>query len=426
MRPWRIAFIVFLLSAWENFPFVLIFDSESEIGRQIFGILALLALVLLFFDLLLGNLRIDAWDGGALLLFSTCIFTSVIYSIFLAPQPLRQWAFSVYTISPILIGILLKRTGFVLDDIIDGLLVTGFISSFLLLIVQWGGLDVLDSYSRGKGYFSGGESKIVFFKLQSVAALLIAVGKFYQMPQTPKKFTSMAFIILVTGLNVLLGSESRLATLAVGLTVLLSWILLFDNLQKLKSAFLGLPLGSLLTVFLIRRYLYDFQSFADYFQRDVSASYRDMEIAFFSYYFDRTPGTGFGFMSANVSYDNIVAFAKNKAGFMYGTGSYGMMLDDIGIYGALYQFGYVGLALVVAMTLIAAWALIRLALRKPVYLPAGIIGLLMLCYMISPIPMNFFTLLWTAHIGGLFWFMASEAARLIATSQKSERVSTLS
>jgi len=164
--------------------------------------------------------------------------------------------------------------------------------------------------------------------------------------------------------------------------------------------------------YVIAKYLSDFKSWDQYMANDVSAAFRDIEYQHFMSYFYQTYGLGFGFMGRSPENDNILAFAGHFGGWLYGTYDYGLNPDDNGLWAALYQYGYHGFALVLFMTLFMAVAFIRLAREYPRYLVPGFIGCFVISQLISPVPLNFFTLEYSGYFGGLIWFMAAQAATI--------------
>jgi hypothetical protein len=178
---------------------------------------------------------------------------------------------------------------------------------------------------------------------------------------------------------------------------------------------------------LLGKYLDKITSNAQYFNRDASVRFRTIEFQYFYDAFQHTYGLGFGVMSTGVGKKNILSYAANQAGYIYGTGSYGLGLSDIGIFSALTQFGYIGLIITLFMTGMASFKLIKYARADPRFWSAGAAGCLMLAFMLSPLPMNFFTLQWTVFVGNVLWFLAAQTnaefdrAAAIANPMKNPR-----
>jgi hypothetical protein len=162
---------------------------------------------------------------------------------------------------------------------------------------------------------------------------------------------------------------------------------------------------------LIERYFGNFRGFDSYFATDVSTSFRQYEIDYFSRHFETTAGMGFGFMSGDPAYDNVLTFAAKSGGALVGYGSYGMALVDTGLYAALYQFGWVGLLFTLIMTLITGWVLATSYRYGASYSGASACGFVLLAFLLSPIPFNGFTIFASAHMGAVLWFMASKISQ---------------
>jgi hypothetical protein len=159
--------------------------------------------------------------------------------------------------------------------------------------------------------------------------------------------------------------------------------------------------------YVVDKYLYGMQSLGQYFSNDVSASFRLIEDEHFEYFFQETMGLGFGFMSGSPEYLNVIAFSANYAGRDYGVGDYGLGLDDIGFWSALYQYGYFGLAITIFMTAQIILRMIRYkGSDRTLTASLNLLGLLTLGFMLSPISMNYFTLFYTAHLGMALWMLA--------------------
>lgn len=393
-----------MLCLWEGFPFPL-WGASNILGYQCFAVVALLLTAA--YGVLVARRRVPftRWHLLAALLFASCCFTSLVYSRYIAPQPFMAWGPAVYTVSPILTIFCLTVAGARLQDAEEAIYWTGFAGSLLLLFHNIFQLHFLDFYARGSAFSDG---RIVFFKLESTFAMMIALVRAVNRNTLPA-MAGECIVAAVTGYNVIVLSESRLAIFAFFLAIILTWTFVFKRERKLVVGVLG-PLFALPVFgYVLATYLARFRSVGQYLNSDVSASFRKIEVQHFARFFGETHGLGFGFMSGSDKYDNVISFSTNKAGFLYGTGTYGLGLDDIGLYSALFQFGYLGLALILVMTVIMIFTLARSVRRGDRYAPAAACGMLAAAFMLSPISMNYFTLFYTAHFGGLLWFMAWKA-----------------
>jgi O-antigen ligase len=261
------------------------------------------------------------------------------------------------------------------------------------------------AYYRDSGFDS--DLRIVFLKLQATIAAVIGISKFLS-STTIRGRIGHGLATVVILFYVVVISESRLSMLSIGLTCILAFLFVLRGRQRVL-AFIGGVAGAVVVVpYVINKYLGEFTTWDNYMANDVSASFRQIEYQHFMAFFYKTYGIGFGFMGRAPDKDNILAFAGHYGGWLYGTQDYGLNPDDNGLWAALYQYGYHGFALVVFMTLFMAIALIRVSVITRGYIVAGFLGCFVISQLMSPVPLNFFTLEYSGYIGGLIWFMAAQ------------------
>jgi hypothetical protein len=404
--PLRTAFIALMLCLWEGVPFTLI-GMPNLYGLQLFAVIVVVCVGIYAYKAVNGLKRFTIWEGLALLLFGVCVFSSVAYSMFIRPQPIAAWAIAIYTISPVLMIMALRGLNCRIGDALDAIYWAGFAGSLLLLANTSFNLHLLDFYVRGSGF--GTENRVVFFKLEATFGLIIAMMKLIQTDKL-KAMWGHLLVVLVLSYNVFAASESRLAIFAVLSALALSWLLILRGNRKFL-VFMLAPFAVIPVLwYVVGKFLKNFNGLEDYLARDVSATWREFTIQHYQGYFDTTHGLGFGFMSANANYDNVLAFSSTRASELFGVPDYVLSLDDIGLYAALYQYGWLGLGLILVMTAMAIVALFRSRTLGSAFVPVASVGLLMATFLLSPIPMNYFSLFYTAHMGGLLWFLAAEAA----------------
>lgn len=404
--PLRTGFIALLLCLWEGMPFTLI-GMSNLLGLQLFAVIVLLGVGVYAYKVIIGLKRFTLWEGLALLLFGVCVFSSVSYSMFIKPQPIAAWAIASYTISPLLMIMALRGLDCRIGDALNAIYWVGFAGSALLLVNTSFNLHLLDFYVRGSAF--GTENRVVFFKLEATFGLIIAMMKLIQTRKIKAMWGHLMIVVLMS-YNVFAASESRLAIFAVLLALALTWLLILRGNRKFL-VFLVAPFAAIPVLwYIIGRYLKNFDGLENYLARDVSASWRSLTIQYYQSLFETTYGLGFGFMSANPNYDNLLAFSSNRASQLFGVSDYVISLDDIGLYAALYQYGWLGLGLILVMTVTAIVVLFRSRSLGSAFAPVASVGLLMATFLLSPIPMNYFTLFYTAHMGGVLWFLAAEAA----------------
>lgn len=417
---WQSLLIVLLLCLWEGFPAGPL-GLNPLTSYQIYAALVFAGIPIYLVRAGTGRIKATYWELLAFLLFALCVAVSAIYSGIMSPIALREWLPAIYTVAPILTLLLLRGVGAELKDGERALYFAGIVGSLLVIVNNLFGLHFLDFYVRGSGF--GTEERVVFFKLEATFALVMAFVNFAY-ARSAGRFLTSGLAVAITFYNVFVLSESRLAIAAVLIALLLVWIFVMRGGRKLFFLLVGPLLALPVVAYVAERYLRSATSMQSYLQNDVSSSFRNVEISHFAGYFDKTNGLGFGFMSGNAEYNNIIAYSANRGGYLYGTGDYGLGLDDIGIYSALYQYGWAGLILMVLMTIMIAVTLIRSERFGRDYAVTASIGALTIAFMLSPLPSNFFTLFYTAHIGGLLLFLAAAApaGRLNIRSRRSGRL----
>lgn len=403
--PLRTAFIVLLLCLWEGIPFTLI-GMTNVPGLQTFAICVLLGSGVFFYRVLYRGLRMTKWENISILMFAVCVSSSIAYSVFIRPQPLPAWAFAAYTATPVLSILAFRGLNCRLGDGVQAIYWSGFGASLFLLFETAFHTGLLDFYGRVSAF--GTADRVVFFKLEAAFGLVIAMMNIIR-AQRPWPTLGHILVATVISYNVFAASESRLAIFAVLAALFLSWLFVLRGSRKFLIAMIAPFFAIPVLWFVVGKFLVNFNGLEDYLVRDTSASWRRITIAHFNQYFSETHGLGFGFMSANPRYDNVLAFSSNRASELYGVPGYSVGLDDIGLYSALYQYGYLGIALTVIMTIMAIVALFRTRALGLLFAPVASIGVLMATFLLSPIPMNYFTLFYTAHMGGVLWFLAAEA-----------------
>jgi hypothetical protein len=402
---WQVPGIMLLLAFWEGFPFSTM-GMPMVFGYQLFAAIVFASMFYYIARLLRGTLLLQAWDGVAILAFLWCFIVSFHYSVFIQPQPVFGWLPAIFSTTPLLLICVLKAIGARRRDAEDALFWTGLLGTLLIIFDLTTHLGFLDVYARGSSFSEG---RIVLFKWPTVFAVVIGALRATTARGLGRRFMyGLATMLLLY--NVIMLAESRLAMLALALAALPIYIFCLRGTTRIVTG-VAIPILAVpLIFFVIDRFFADFTGVADYLRNDVSASFRNWEIEYFGRAFNGTYGMGFGFMSGDPQYDNVLNFLHYKAGYLVGTGTYGMELVDITIYAALYQYGYVGLAIVILMTLMMGYVLADSWRLGRDYRAASACGFLALFYHVSPLPMNFFTIFATSHVGALLWFMASRIA----------------
>jgi len=410
MRPtgfrWQVVLIAILISLWEGFPHVL-WGAPDSLGNQIWSMMSIIGVVIFLIRLPMRKVRLDRFQAASLVLIAWCYFVSFYFSTFIEPKPVNQWLQSGFVVMSTLSIFGLQAINTKVSDVEQAIVATGFLASLFAIIDTSLGLGMLSAFLRGSA-FEG--TKLVFFKLPSLFALVLSISKLF----TSRSIGASIWWVTVavaTGYNVAVLTESRLATAGLAISAIVMAIFVFKGSRRVYIwvfiALVGFPAST----YISSRYFSKFTNLSDYLANDSSASFRNLEIDHFSKIFAYTDGMGFGFMSLDRAYDNVLTFAAYKAGYLVHTWDYGMVVTDIGLYSALYQFGYVGLILVLGYTLWAGLTLFHARRLGPRYYGAASVGILFISLLVSPISINYFTVQWAAHIGALVFFMASQIRR---------------
>jgi hypothetical protein len=398
---WQVIFVITLLCLWEGFPLISL-GAAPIAGCQIYALIVLVGFAAYVSKWMYGKVKFTYWHLFASLLFGWCCFVSFCYSVLIFPQPWYQWVPSVFIVTPILTIFLLDAIHCEIGDVEDALLFTGAIGSGFVILDGLLGLHLLEGYVRGSP-FSG--FHVVFFKLESTFGLVIAVVRMVVSKSKLRQLFA-AIACMLMAYNIVVLTESRLAMA----TVLISLVFVFLFVLKIKQKLIVAVLSPMalvpIAIFVWRTYFQNFSGLGNYLSEDRSTNFRNLEIDHFQYLFDQTFGVGFGFMSYNREYDNVLTYAAYKMGKVVGTGDVGMQVLDTGIWSAMYQFGYVGLVFAVVLVALSVFQMISMR-RYSGYETTVAIGFAMAASMVSPISTNYYTIQFSAHIGALLFFIAS-------------------
>lgn len=405
LRRLRIASIVLLFFTWEGLPGLLL-GQDVQLHHM-----AISVLILGFAALRIGQAmmagRIAKYELFSIGLFSLCIVVTFVSNTWIFPQD--RWLGTTLSVAPILLILTFRLFNFKGEEILAALLWAGVLASFIVVADQLLRFSFMDAFARGVS--AGIERRVVFLKTESAFALVILAARLLTAKKL-KELRNYGLFAAVVVTNLVVVTESRLAIAAVAISVLTTVMFSLPGRQKLR-AILALVMGvAVLGQAIFGKYVEQFLATQDYLTDDVSVNWRSRTVEYFYQYFDQTNGLGFGLMSTNPDASNFMSWAMNYAGIYAGIGKYPMGVADIGIIAALVQFGYIGLLVVVAMTLAMSWRLMKAGYRQSHEIFA--MGALVLGYMLSPLPMNFFTLEWTAISGNVVWAIAAFAPAIVA------------
>ncbi|WP_186424457.1 O-antigen ligase family protein [Pannonibacter sp. I15F10I1] len=349
------------------------------------------------------------WEGIPLAFIGWILFVSIISSNSFYPQPIAGWLFALYSILPLLLVFMLRTTGSTAEDIVTAINMTSLFVCILIWISFLTSFDILSDYQRAATTDVGLE-RIVVYKTQ----ISLAAGVYFQRTVAANRIfrilsNGLIFVFLFSTLAIIV--ESRL-TLAAVLLAIFSYVVIF---VRGRRKYLLLSGGSLLSLvffpIFLGKYVEQFLRYDNYISDDQSIQWRLLTARYYNDIFDNTMGFGFGIMSSGEGRDNPFSFAQHRAGELFDGYGYNLYLADTGILGALFQFGYVGILFVAGMSLIVSYSLISTGYGKSTTeKDVAVIGLVVLFYVVSPWPTNFFSLEWSVGVGGYIWALAAASS----------------
>lgn len=403
LKKANVAFFVMLFYFWEGLPAVLLGSIPSS-SKYVVSAFILFSCGVYVFQVARGAIRVSRWEAMAMLMFAYMVFVTVVYSGFVAPLPLSEWLFSIYQLTPVLLIVALRPYRFAAADAVNALVIVGVSASVIVIVDALIKFPFMEVYQR-EATTDATLRRIVFLKMETAFALSVVAVRWLTASNIRAKVRWSLFAI-PPAISLFVFSESRSAIAAVllGLTVFVLFIQ--GGTRRLKSILIGSAAMFVISPFFLAKYIEQFLGASDYFSNDQSNSFRLLELAHFYDYFLDTNGFGFGSMSMGEGKQNIIAWSSHEAGYLNGTWGYGLQLSDLGMYGALFQFGVVGLILTAYMTFKCLSRLIKIAKVSRYANEAGVLGATMLFFEINPWPVSYFTLDWSIFIGGVLWFVA--------------------
>jgi hypothetical protein len=336
---------------------------------------------------------------------------TIFYNEVTRPAPIFSWLPGFVYVTPLALFVVYEKFNITPAEIAAGVVGMSVLCALLTIGDQFFNMTAMDQFVR-TSYMNQGLRRLVIAKNEQCFSLVFMISNIINGKSFLRKllgiagFSALAFSIIAV-------AESRLALAAVAIGSAL--YIMFISRGAGKFIFGALFAIAILAVgpIVLQKYISNVGSVSDLQNYDVSVRYRLKEISVFQGFFDKTDGLGFGLMYINERLDNPLSNAMFRMGSMYGAKNYPMGLDDIGFFGALYQFGYVGLAFAILMTAAIVIYLLRAGRdtnieNREIF---GVFGCMTLAFLISPLPMNFITLDWTMTIGGTLWYLASCARR---------------
>lgn len=415
----KVLFLVMLFCAWAGLPFTLV--GLPVFYGQWLASAIILARCFLFFASFPGrNRNFDIWEKTALFGMFLFVAVSAVANTFIFPQGLQGWLPAFYSLTPALLIFAVGGMNMASADILDTIVIIGVSSAVLLIADHFLIFHFLDVYLR-LATTDTSLRRVVLFKSESSFALCILAARLLTARSAASRAVNLVMLIPVS-VALLQLSESRLAIAATLIALMLFTLFVLKGGRRLAALCLGSVLGLLVLPFALQKYIDRITRTSKYFATDSSFTFRRLELEHFYKYYEKTHGLGFGVMSTGADKKNILSNAMNYAGYIYGTGGYGMGLADIGAFAALVQFGILGFCLFVFMTAKASFFLISAARAGRIRADAGAVGCLLLAFVISPWPTNFFTLEWTIFLGNVVWTLAATCQRECRREEANVRI----
>ena len=347
--------------------------------------------------------KMDRSGWWPLTLFTYCVLVSVVSNVLIFRMPPGNWVTAQYILLPILGSFTLAAWNLSSLDVTRAVIIAALIGASLSVVNQFHAFDFMSTFYRRSAIDPTFARVVILKNYIALAAVLLVTATMYE-----KRFKRLVVLAAGAGLclySQVVLSESRLAVgatlTAVALFVLNGGV---TGVRRVVVVAVGCTIGLFGLFFLLEKYIVAFTTTTNYID-DMNVQIRFDEFEYYYDYFLQTFGVGFGVMStsgkagSNLFSDVVLSTTD---------GGCGLCVADLGLWGALVQFGYIGIGLVVIMTFIMARRLHGSATNRayPHGRQALAVGALICAFMLSPWPMNFFTLDWTAFDGAVLWYLA--------------------
>jgi len=404
----NIAFIASILLLCQGFPFSLV-GLPQYLGQQVAAAVILLGGMGWAFLAIRGFVKIGPWEIGIIAFFAYCALVSLISNTLIFPQAWSGWVPAFYTIVPVLLILPLRAMRVKVGHVISAIILVAAVGAFLQDLDQFHNLGFLDQYVRGS--YLGSTRRLELFRTEMAFALVMCFARLLNTKKWRRRLLDLTVILLV-GFALFVVAEGRLPIAAsiIGCSIYL--LVMYKNSKKPLVVSICIILAVAILPALLGKYIHYLNNIGDIRVNDRGVAFRAIEWVHFETIFEKTHGIGLGVMSTGADKNNVLSFATNYAGYLYGTGSYGAGLVDTGLWAAMFQFGYIGLALVIGMTVAVVrklWMTGRVSDEYHNRIECGALAAVVIGFMISPLPTNFFTTVLYTQYGGLLWFLAATA-----------------
>jgi len=359
---------------------------------------------------------LDAWEIGIIVFMGYCYFVTIVASSFIFGYGISEWTTATIYIFPLLFIFVARVFDVKVRNILAGFVIATSISASLIIIDRIAPIAVFsDMLSRST--LSNTSRRIVLMHNESAFAMVILVGYLAGVKRL-SQFIAGLIPLLMIGFSLVIVSESRLALGATMIGIGIFFFVVFRHRMKPVFFALGVVVLMASAPFLFSKYIDSLEKVVltgrldELTSQEETTRFRVTEIGHFENYFDMTNGFGFGLLTISPNKENFLSRSMFALSVLYDVDSQ-MGLVDIRMYAALYQFGYVGLACVLFLTVLVGTKCIGVGRRRlhPQSQMVGAVGCVTLAYLISPIPANLFTVDNTVLIGGLIYALTALALR---------------
>lgn len=391
---WRVA-LVTVLTLFHNELIAVVLGMDEVMVRQ-GGLAVLTMLSLAAFAVLVWRGMVFAhpfllWPLGLLVLF---LVVSLFANTAFFPKPVSHWLAAHYVYLPVLQVYLLVALRCTAKDVVWGLIVAGVIAAALMIGYEAGALPMLRSFVR-RSIFGQDVARIVIMKYEFFFASLALFVLVLSSRMGPGwKAGALAVLGLCLALQVqLVQSRQGLIAMAMGVGV----ALLLDRQTFQFRPFLVRAAMALCAIVVLPVLL---EPYIALLARDDLMESRELNVAirfetFFHYLpiFLDTGGVGFGMSAPSGRINNIIAASLAQH----------VNFTDLGLYGALFQFGVLGGAAAVYLTLQAVTVGIGGARRFDAgeRWCAAVMAGYFIGWLCVPVPINAFTFTSSIHFGSL-------------------------
>lgn len=408
----RVFLAALLPILWDGIPFALL--GLPRAGG--YYAISILVAISIFYLILKMPQQIKFFDRTAIYIsvgfFVIFLGVSFISGEFFFRNPVNEWIPELVYFSPVFLIFVFMAFDIRANEALFGLIFAATIAAIIVFIDRFFLLDAMEQYRSTSG-FDFDARRIMMLKNEiglALAALIVICFKDFYFKG---KFIFVVATLLVA-FDLLVVTETRLVIGAVALAFVCACLFLFNRSENRRALIYGSIAILMAMPFVLNKYIDQLHNVGSLAEEDAGVAWRLTTVEHYRQFFDETYGIGFGVMSIREGRSNIVAFSIHDAGVMYGLDAnqkWGLFLADTSFYGAMFQFGYVGLLLTIFASFYVATSLISIIKVKnyPWRDATAVVGFVALFLLISPWPTNMFTLNWSILSGN---YLLAWAARV--------------